>query len=101
MWRLSEGSVTLCLDAEGRPIKLGQGGYGSVYLARPPSLTCHLSISQESWLLAEDRGAQTAHVHGWCPQRAGANTRVYAMSRCLRVCKVCAGQAAEEAQCGH
>ena len=32
MWRLKEGSVTLCLDAEERPIKLGQGGYGSVYL---------------------------------------------------------------------
>ena len=44
MWKLKEGSVTLCLDGEGKPIKLGQGGYGSVYLARWQNLT-HLSVN--------------------------------------------------------
>ena len=41
MWKLKDGSVTLCLDGEGKAIKLGQGGYGSVYLARWQSLTHH------------------------------------------------------------
>ena len=47
MWKLKEGSVTLCLDGEGRLIKLGQGGYGSIYLVHLPDPIAH--VPEQAW----------------------------------------------------
>ena len=58
MWRLKEGSVTVCLDEKNKPIKLGQGGYGSVYLVRvfPAMIQSPVSVSEIS-------GSSVAHVY--------------------------------------
>ena len=84
MWTLKEGSVTLCLDTEGRPIKLGQGGYGSVYLV--PRFA---AMIQRPTSVAEVSGSSIAHVPDRSSENAGVDVRLsqQVLTRLQRVCR--------------
>ena len=70
MWRLKDGSVTLCLDDKNKPIKLGQGGYGSVYLVRvfPAMIQSPVSGSEIS-------GKCIAHINDSSAESANGDVR--------------------------